>query len=138
MKESFDGKEAARFQKERSRRRNQVRQIRLEKARNDFSAISNMIVEKFHPGALMSGREDIQSLKDAIQSNAVVLDKIESYYREYTQSTLPQAPKRSYVDIEYDWDKLEYLQKKFETLVPLIHGDIRKFIDFLDRLIEAL
>lgn len=46
--------------------------------------------------------------------------------------------KRYYFDIEYDWDKLDYLRKKFEDLVPLIRRDIDCFQGFLDRLLESL
>jgi hypothetical protein len=46
--------------------------------------------------------------------------------------------KRYYFDIEYDWDKLEYLQKKFDALIPKVHDDIGRFIVFLDRLIKLL
>ena len=46
--------------------------------------------------------------------------------------------KRYYFDIEYDWDKIEYLQKKFDSLIPLIRRDIQDFLGFLDRLLESL
>ena len=46
--------------------------------------------------------------------------------------------KRYYFDIDYDWDKMDYLRKKFESLVPLIQRDIGGFLSFLDRLLESL
>ncbi len=42
--------------------------------------------------------------------------------------------KRYYFEFNYDWDKINFLQNKFELLIPLIQEDISKFINFLRRL----
>ncbi|MBF0099306.1 MAG: hypothetical protein HQK77_00210 [Desulfobacterales bacterium] len=42
--------------------------------------------------------------------------------------------KRYYFDFSYDWDKLEFLKKKFDTLRIAIKQDINSFNDFLDKL----
>ncbi len=42
--------------------------------------------------------------------------------------------RRYYFEFNYDWDKLEFLQKKYESLIPLIKNDINDFIQFLKKL----
>ena len=42
--------------------------------------------------------------------------------------------KRYYFELEYDWDKLEFLQKKFLRLQPEVSSDLNAFIRFLDEL----
>lgn len=39
--------------------------------------------------------------------------------------------KRYYVEFEYDWDRLEFLRKKFEIARPLLREDLEKFLAFL-------
>jgi len=42
--------------------------------------------------------------------------------------------KRYYFQFSYDWDKLNYLQKKFEQLIEIIHLELDKFILFVKQL----
>jgi hypothetical protein len=39
--------------------------------------------------------------------------------------------KRYYVEFEYDWDRIDYLQRKYEQLQPLIARDFERFTAFL-------
>jgi D-alanyl-lipoteichoic acid acyltransferase DltB (MBOAT superfamily) len=40
--------------------------------------------------------------------------------------------KRYYFELDYDWDKLEFLQKKFVHAHPLIQQDLQAFLAFLN------
>jgi hypothetical protein len=42
--------------------------------------------------------------------------------------------RRYYFELEYDWDKLEYLQKAFERIVRDVPADLQAFRSFLRRL----
>lgn len=42
--------------------------------------------------------------------------------------------KRYYFEFEYDWDKLEFLEKKYRQVKPLLERDLKDFEDFLNRL----
>lgn len=43
---------------------------------------------------------------------------------------------RYYFDMDYDWDRLSLVQKKFTTAADLTKDDLNRFIDFLKNLIE--
>jgi hypothetical protein len=45
--------------------------------------------------------------------------------------------KRYYFEFDYDWDRLEYIQKKYEQLQPLLKADLALFVAFLRRLAAA-
>jgi hypothetical protein len=42
--------------------------------------------------------------------------------------------KRYYFDLEYDWDRLDYLHKKLRDAHPRVREDLLRFIDFLRRI----
>lgn len=42
--------------------------------------------------------------------------------------------KRYYFDFEYDWDKIEYLQKKYAQAKSLVAQDLDRFVKFLQEL----
>lgn len=44
--------------------------------------------------------------------------------------------KRYYYSMDYDWDKLEYLAKKFEKIIKQCPEQIHSFVIFLNRLKE--
>lgn len=46
--------------------------------------------------------------------------------------------KRYYFDLNYDWDKLEFLQRKMGMLMPVITGELSAFKCFLAALQDAL
>ncbi len=39
--------------------------------------------------------------------------------------------KRYYLEMEYDWDRLEFVKKKLEQAHPLLISDLENFVDFL-------
>ena len=41
---------------------------------------------------------------------------------------------RSYAEFDYDWDKIEYLQRKFESLTSLIIKEVTDYQAFLRKL----
>ena len=45
--------------------------------------------------------------------------------------------KRYYFNVEYDWDRIEYLQKKYEQVLPLVEYDLDRFTTFLRELTGA-
>lgn len=45
---------------------------------------------------------------------------------------------RYYFEMEYDWDKLEFLQKKYESLRTLLRTDLQQFGRFLAELRDAM
>jgi hypothetical protein len=42
--------------------------------------------------------------------------------------------KRYYFEIDYDWDRLDFLMKKLDQLAPIIRQDIAAFTSFLERI----
>jgi len=44
---------------------------------------------------------------------------------------------RYYFDLDYDWDKLNYLLKKFNALHDPLHKDLMRFNDFISQIIQA-
>ncbi len=45
--------------------------------------------------------------------------------------------KRYYFELEYDWDRIELVQKKYAQLKPLIQADLQQFLGFLRELIPS-
>ncbi len=43
--------------------------------------------------------------------------------------------KRYYFDFDYDWAKLDLIEKKYQEVYPLIVNDILVFIDFLNEIL---
>lgn len=44
--------------------------------------------------------------------------------------------KRYYYEFDYDWDKLEFLQKKYTQVKPLLEKDLDSFLRFLGELVK--
>ena len=42
--------------------------------------------------------------------------------------------KRYYFEFDYDWDKLEFLEKKYRQVKPLLDEDMKSFEGFLNKL----
>ncbi len=42
--------------------------------------------------------------------------------------------KRYYFEIEYDWDRLDFLMKKLDQLTPIIRQNIAAFTGFLEKI----
>lgn len=45
--------------------------------------------------------------------------------------------RRYYFEFDYDWDKLNFLNKKFRDVRPLLKKDLSNFADFLRRLRDS-
>jgi hypothetical protein len=90
---------------------------------------NNLSAEKWHQDLLDKMVLELNPIRERVIGNDV-------YYllRELLKF---RHFKRYYFQIDYDWDKLEYLQKKFSYLRPLIKKDLAGFQNFLNRLIET-
>lgn len=42
--------------------------------------------------------------------------------------------KRYYLELDYDWNRLDFLVDVLDRAMPLVHADIERFADFLRRL----
>jgi len=42
--------------------------------------------------------------------------------------------KRYYFELDYDWEKLDFIGKKFNDSIPLLKNDLKKFCKFLELL----
>jgi len=45
--------------------------------------------------------------------------------------------KRYYFEFDYDWDRMEFLEKKYRQAQPLLQRDLREFKTFLRRIADA-
>ena len=45
--------------------------------------------------------------------------------------------KRYYFEFNYDWDRLEFVQKKYAQLQPLLCRDLDRFGQFLSKLAQG-
>lgn len=66
----------------------------------------------------------------------------EPVLREETQRLLGELLKfrhftRYYYDISYDWDRLDYVARKYAQARPLLHEDLDRFESFLQALRHA-
>jgi len=66
----------------------------------------------------MNAVTDLRTLLSEIENTRSVLRRIDLF-------------KRYYVEFEYDWDRIDYLQRKYEQLQPLIARDFDRFTAFL-------
>lgn len=58
----------------------------------------------------------------------VISDKTGSILLEFVKF---RHFKRYYFEFDYDWDKLEFLEKKYKQVKPLLENDLNNFMDFL-------
>ena len=42
--------------------------------------------------------------------------------------------RRYYFEFEYDWDRIDYLEKKYKQVMPLLKRDLDAFCKFLDKI----
>jgi len=87
---------------------------------------NNLSKEKWHSELLRKMTLEIEGIRPRAISDSTyrILDEFRRF-RHF---------KRYYYDFNYDWDKLEFLQKKFETLSVEIKNDLSEFISFLNNL----
>ncbi|MGK5094803.1 hypothetical protein WDW89_22685 [Deltaproteobacteria bacterium TL4] len=89
---------------------------------------NNLPPHRWHTELLHKMTLEIQSVRKAVLS-------------EHTHALLFELMKfrhfkRHYFEFEYDWDKLDYLEKKYLQVIPCFSQDIKEFESFLLRLNE--
>ena len=87
---------------------------------------NNLSKERWHMDLLHKMTLSINGIRIAAISNktyAVLLEILK--FRHF---------KRYYFELEYDWDKITYLQRQFKKLKPLISKDLQAFSIFLEKL----
>jgi hypothetical protein len=85
--------------------------------------------EKWHHDLLDKMTLELQGVRERVisESTASLLAEL-LRFRHF---------KRYYFEFDYDWDRLEYVQKKYEQLQPLLKADLALFVAFLRRLAAA-
>ncbi len=82
--------------------------------------------ERWHAELLNKMRLEISDIRIAVIS--------EESYRILDEFRKFRHFKRYYYSMDYDWDKILYLSRKFEKLRALGREDLNRFTDFLNRL----
>lgn len=82
--------------------------------------------EKWHSDLLNKMIIEISDTRKAVIS--------EDTYKNLYELMKFRHFKRYYLEIDYDWDKLEFLEKKYSRVKPLIEKDLDNFIRFLESL----
>ena len=87
---------------------------------------NNLSPERWHTEVLEKMTLNIPGIREAVLTDRTYHLLIEMMkFRHF---------RRYYVEMDYDWDKLDYLKKKFEELPHLVDADLQRFRCFLDRL----
>lgn len=82
--------------------------------------------DRWHGDLLDKMRLRIEGVRDPVIGDATHARLLEMLkFRHFT---------RYYFDIAYDWDRLDYLDKKFTELRGLLRTDLDRFVEFLDTL----
>ncbi len=84
--------------------------------------------ERWHADLLYKMTLDIEGIRPAVispQTYMVLLELMK--FRHF---------KRYYFEFEYDWDRLDFLLKKYEQAKPLLKNDLPTFVKFLRGLIH--
>jgi len=89
---------------------------------------NNLRKEQWHADLLEKMTLRVEGLREPVISDR-------------TQTLLSELMKfrhfrRYYFELEYDWDKLTYLQMKFSEIRPRVDQELREFKEFLRRLQE--
>lgn len=82
--------------------------------------------DKWHSDLLHKMILEIEGVRQA-----VISDETYSILLEFLKF---RHFKRYYFEFDYDWDKLEFLEKKYRQLKPLLEEDLKNFEDFLIKL----
>lgn len=82
--------------------------------------------ERWHSDLLHKMSLDVPSVRRPVLSDETVTI-LEEFLRF-------RHFKRYYFQSEYDWDRLDYLEKKYQTSIPLLRSDFNVFKVFLDEL----
>jgi hypothetical protein len=91
---------------------------------------NNLSKEKWHSDLLEKMSLQIEGVREPVVS-------------DHTQGILSELMKfrhfrRYYFELNYDWDKLRYLQKKFGEVRDLVPSDLNTFKAFVRRLQEDI
>ena len=89
---------------------------------NDLNA------EKWHQDLLHKMRLSIEGIRDPVISSetAALLSEL-LRFRHF---------KRYYFEFDYDWDRIDFLCKKFDQLRTGVEADLTRFVEFLRRLAD--
>ena len=82
--------------------------------------------DKWHSDLLHKMTLEIEGARKAVisdQTYSILLEFLK--FRHF---------KRYYFEFDYDWDKLEFLEKKYGQVQPLLEEDLKNFEDFLNKL----
>ncbi len=82
--------------------------------------------DKWHTDLLYKMTIDIRDVR-----KAVISDETFSILRELLKF---RHFKRYYFEFDYDWDKIAFLEKKYNQVKPLIERDLDAFTAFLNKL----
>lgn len=87
---------------------------------------NSLPTEKWHSELLRKMNLTIPDIREQVISDETfsILDDFRKF-RHF---------KRYYFSMDYDWDRLEFLRKKFQRLIPLFTSDIASFKKFMVRL----
>jgi len=96
-----------------------------------FLRIAQLFENNLKPGKWHSELLRKMTLKISGLREAVLSDKTYSILSELLRF---RHFKRYYYELEYDWDRLDYLLKKIEQVKPMLEKDLDSFIIFLKRI----
>jgi hypothetical protein len=82
--------------------------------------------DKWHSDLLHKMTLEIEGAR-----KAVISDETYSILLEFLKF---RHFKRYYFEFDYDWDKLEFLEKKYRQVKPLLDEDMKSFEGFLNKL----
>ena len=82
--------------------------------------------DKWHSDLLHKMILEIEGVRKAVISDETYSNLLEFLkFRHF---------KRYYFEFDYDWDKLEFLEKKYRQVKPLLDEDMKSFEGFLNKL----
>jgi hypothetical protein len=82
--------------------------------------------DRWHQDLLDKMKIEIPGVRKAVVSDAT--------YRRLRELLRFRHFRRYYFEMDYDWDKLDFLVKKLAELRPLIAADLGGFLEFLSQL----
>ena len=86
---------------------------------------NNLNRQRWHSDLLHKMTLSLPDVREAVLSEACA-----SILQEFLKF---RHFRRYYFEFEYDWDKLDFLNKKFDQVVPLVERDLETFAAFLKR-----
>ena len=90
---------------------------------------NSLSAERWHADLLDKMTLKIESVREAVirdETRNVLVELLK--FRHFT---------RYYYDISYDWDRLDFLMKKFGVARPMVNEDLDRFLIFLRELESA-